>query len=360
MCWCKNKSKKTQFNHSIRKNLSQLSPDSLNSSDTLNTENFIRWRSKPDSKQNLNKRTKSLFKDDFKSSSLSKLGKRKEIGSSPSNEFEYISFSSDTTNSSLQRNGSMNKVNNIVRHHPYSPDYNRNLNYKRDLNKDYQQDYQQDYQDYQTQVIQKPNQLNQPNSIKLLISRGVQNNLLTDDYREYSNSSKKIPLEMPFNNSYYGNVSVLNLSKEKLIPLNQYTSDSSTTTSTTNNTINKDSKHDSLNSKHDLNSKLDNNSRPQSRSESRPQSRSSPKRLIKKEIIEEFETVTTTTTFKPNSQNSPKSNLNNLSNLEAANNDAQLNEQTKSIINAIRDELKKFHTTSPIHQSTHVQRLKRN
>lgn len=367
VCWCTNRSARAKFGQSafIKKDLNQLSPASEYSSDTLNTENFIRWRSRPDSKQQLAKRGKSLFKDDLKSSSLSKL-KRKEMGSSPSNEFEYISFSSDTTNSSLARDGSIKKLNSTVRHHPYnSQDHQRA--HKRDYGQDYQRDYQQDYQDYQTQVIEKSNQLNQPNSIKLLISRGVQNNLLTDDYRFRSSSTtKKYPLEIPQSfHGYYdnNNVSVLNLSKEKLIPLHQYTSDSSTTTT---NTLN-DEKYDKQDSSFDRpdgtfskcskpdTGRLDSRtSRPAS---ARSDSRGSPKRLIKKEIIEEFETITTTTTFKNSNRNSP--NLAGSPEAKvAAQEDVQLNEQTKSIINAIRDELKRFNTTNQ-HQSTHIQQLRK-
>ena len=361
VCWWKYRSSKAKFNESTKKDKNQLSPGSDYSTDTLNTDNFIRWRSKPGSKQNLEKRSRSLFKNDFKSNSLGKL-KRKEIGSSPSNEFEYISFSSDTTNSSLQRDDSIKKINNqqtaVIRHHPYNQqDLNRNFRKTKDFEKDYQQDY---LQDYQTEVIQKASsQLHQPNSIKLLISRGVQNNLLNaNDYQFNANSNsstKKFPLEMPFNSSYYGNnVSVLNLSKEKLIPLNQYTSDSSTTT-TTNNTIND---RDYLNNKKksiELDKNLDSNADKKTdrnlgkkQLNSRPQSLNEPKRSIKKEIIEEFETITTTT-FKnsPSKRSSP-----NLANQQ----DAQLNEQTKSIINAIRDELKKFNTT----QSTIPHQLKKN
>lgn len=375
VCWCTNRSKMAKFGQAafIKKDLNQLSPGSEYSSDTLNTENFIRWRSRPDSKQQLNKRGKSLFKDDLKSGSLGKL-RRKEMGSSPSNEFEYISFSSDTTNSSLQRDSSIKKLNSVVRHHPYSSQEHQRTHKRdhRDYGQDYQRDYQQDYTDYQGQVIEKSNQLNQPNSIKLLISRGVSANLLTDDYRFRHSSTKKYPLEIPQPfHGYYdnNNVSVLNLSKEKLIPLNQYTSDSSTTTTTTNTINEKYDKQDSSFDKPDgtfskqssAGSKPDGgrlsagrvdsrSSRPQSRSDSR----GSPKRFIKKEIIEEFETITTTTTFKNSNRNSP--NLS--SSPEVAVKDAQLNEQTKSIINAIRDELKKFNTTNQ-HQSTHVQQLKK-
>lgn len=337
VCWIKNRNKRKYDSSFIKDRKNQLSPVSNYSSDTLNTENFIRWRSRPTSVKEQNKREKSLFKDDLKTSSLSKL-KRKEIGSSPSNEFEYISFSSDTTNSSLQRDGSLNK--RTVRHHPYSQDYNKNIsknsNYsKQDLSRSDFVDYQQDYQqDYHIPTIQKINQLNQPNGIKLLISRGVQNNLLTDS--NFQSDNKKFPLEIPSPNSYYGNtVSVLNLSKEKLIPLNQYhTSDSSTTT-TTSNTIS--DRNDSNSSKQKLinDQRSDRLGSRLSGSNSRPNSRiSEPKRLIKKEIIEEFETTTTTTTFK-NNNNRP----NNLDNL---NKDAQLNEQTQTIIKAIKDELNKF------------------
>ena len=367
VCWCTNRSSRAAFGQSafIKKDLNQLSPGSEYSSDTLNTENFIRWRSRPDSKQQLAKRGKSLFKDDLKSSSLGKL-KRKEMGSSPSNEFEYISFSSDTTNSSLARDGSIKKPNSTVRHHPYSSqDHQRS--HKRDYGQDYQRDYQQDYQDYQTQVIEKSNQLNQPNSIKLLISRGVQNNLLTDDYRfRHSSSTKKYPLEIPQSfHGYYdnNNVSVLNLSKEKLIPLHQYTSDSSSTTTSTLNDKKYDKQDSSFDRPDDTFSKrklsasrLDSRSSiPQSRPQSRSDSRGSPKRLIKKEIIEEFETITTTTTFKNSNRNSPSLGGGGP---ELVAKDAPLNEQTKNIINAIRDELKKFNTTNQP-QSTHFQQLKK-
>lgn len=282
----------------------------------------------------------------------------------------------------------MNK--NAVRHHPYSSqDYNRNLspnynrNYNRNTAKDHiEKDYQQDYdQDYHIPTIEKAaNQLNQPNSIKLLISRGVQNNLLTANDYKYTNTSptKKFPLEIPFNSYYGNNVSVLNLSKEKLIPLNQYTSDSSST-ATSVSLNDKQIRHHNKKSidlqkqqQMDKNSvgpdvrareprleyRVDSRTDPRidskfdSRGDSRSESRSSePKRLIKKEIIEEFETITTTTTFKNNSnRNSP-----NLSQVDDSKiKDAQLNEQTKSIINAIRDELKRFNQ-----QPTHIQQFKK-
>ena len=82
VCWWKHRSSKSQpiisSSFKNKKDLNQLSPaNSEYSSDTLNTENFIRWRSKPGSKQKLNKRAKSLFKDDLKSGSLGKLTRRK-------------------------------------------------------------------------------------------------------------------------------------------------------------------------------------------------------------------------------------------------------------------------------------------